>query len=771
MILLIKSRLFKKVIKVRKFEKQYLLLTDEQLKNKTNEFKQRLKNGEKIDKILPEAYAVVCESSYRILKKRPYNVQIFAAIALHECCLAEMKTGEGKTLTAIMPLYLNALCGKSVILVTANEYLAIRDSEEMGKVFEFLNLTVSCGVPKDGNIQLSNSEKREIYNADIVYTTHSSLGFDYLLNNLVPSYKEKFLRDFYYIIIDEADSVLLDSSQMPLVISGSPRVQSNILELADFFVTSLEENVDFEVEEKKVWLTEKGIKYAKQFFHIDNMFSVENFEIYRSVILSLKAHFLFIKEKDYIISEDKKIVLLDNATGRKLPGMKLRGGQQQAIEVKERVNISTEDRSIASITYQNLFKLFPKMSGISGTIADAKSELSRVYGKKVIVVPTNKPIQRTDFPDKYYKDSEVRLNEAIYDIIKRHEIGQPVLVVTSTISETEDISRRLIEKKVPHNVLNANNAFWEAEIIAEAGQKNAVTVSTGMAGRGTDILLGDGVEELGGLFVIGLGRMENKRLERQARGRAGRQGDKGGSCFYVSLEDEIVKTIYPDVVKSIVQNDKRIRINKIKRIIRNSQKIQEEKAISQRRQSTDFDSCMNRQRQIIYEVRNNLLKGSSISIDTVETIIKENIKSFLKTDSTNINRYILDNISYTLNADYLELKDTSRKKKFQYLIKIAFESLQKKKEDLGENFQNYLCSCALNAIDSSWIEQVDYLQQLQFAVGGRTMAQRNIIFEYQKEAYKSYKELEKEVKKTFIRNILLSSVDFDNENKMRILFP
>ncbi len=764
------KRIHRQIIKIRKFEKEYIKFTDEQLKNKTYEFKERLKNGEKLDSLLPEAFAVISESSYRILRKRPYNVQLFAAIVIHQCYLAEMKTGEGKTLTAIMPLYLNALTEKSVILVTANEFLANRDSEEMKKVFNFLNISVGCGVPTDKKEQLTNEEKKEIYSADIVYTTHSALGFDYLLNNLVQSFEEKFMRDFYYIIIDEADSVLLDSSHMPLVISGSPRVQSNILELADFFVSSLKEDIDFEKEEKKVWLTEDGINYAEKFFLLDNIFKAENFEIYRSIILALRAHELFERDRDYIISEDGKIVLLDNATGRKLPGMKLRGGQQQAIEIKEKLNVTSEDRSVASITYQNLFNMFPRLSGMSGTIADAKAELNKVYGKKIVIVPTNKPVKRIDYPDKYYVDSQTQINEAINEVIGRHSVGQPVLIVTSTISDTELISKVLVKFKIPHNVLNANNAYWESEIIAEAGQINAVTVSTGMAGRGTDITLGDGVEQLGGLFVIGIGRMENKRLERQARGRAGRQGDAGGSRFFVSLEDEIVYSTYMDKIKKIIESKKKISNFKLKRVINNSQKIQEEIAIFQRHQSTDFDSCIKRQREIIYEIRDKLLSGSEIQTKKIKKIFNENIDNFMK-NKTDINRYILDNLSYSLNESFLEMKNAKSDQQRVYLQNIADSAFREKAQELDNRFQEYLRLCALRAIDISWIEQVDYLQQLQYAVMGRSTAQRNIIFEYQKEAYRSYKKLEVQVKNELMKNILLSRVYFNEKNEMMILFP
>lgn len=476
--------------KVKEECKKIKNLSDYELKNKTNEFKRRLADGETTEDILPEAFAVCCEADYRVLGMFPYDVQILGGIALHLCYLCEMNTGEGKTLTATMPLYLNGLTGKSTILVTANEYLAIRDAEEMGQVYEFLGLSVKAGVTRDTNEHLNNDQKKEIYAADIVYTTHGSLGFDYLLNNLVHSKEDRFMRELYYVIIDEADSVLLDSASMPLVISGSPRVQSNLYGITDFFVTTLVEDEHYIVEDNKVWLTDKGIEYAQRYFRIDSLYSKENFDVLRHVVLALRAHYLMDKDVDYVVTDSGEIVLLDKSTGRKMNGMKLRGGSHQAIEEKERLKLSQEQRSVASITYQNLFNLFPKMSGMSGTIADGKDELLEVYHKQVVVIPPNKPMARKDLPDKYFKTSEEQFDAVIKETVKRHNTGQPVLLIASLISDTEMLSKLLVQENIEHSVLNANNAFWEAEIIKEAGQKNVVTVATSMAGRGTDIRLG-----------------------------------------------------------------------------------------------------------------------------------------------------------------------------------------------------------------------------------------------------------------------------------------
>lgn len=756
--------------KVKEECKKVKNLSDYELKNKTLEFKERLKNGETTEDILPEAFAVCCEADYRVLGMFPFDVQILGGIALHLCYLAEMNTGEGKTLTATMPLYLNGLTGKSTILVTANEYLAIRDAEEMGQVYEFLGLSVKAGVTRDTNEKLDNDTKKEIYAADIVYTTHGVLGFDYLLNNLVHSKEDRFMRDFYFIIIDEADSVLLDSASMPLVISGSPRVQSNLYTLADFFVTTLVEDVHYEIEDKKVWLTDKGIEYAQRYFRIENLYSKENFDVLRHVVLALRARFLMDKDTDYVVTDDGEIVLLDKSTGRKMKGMKLRGGSHQAIEEKEHLKISQEQRSVASVTYQNLFNLFPKMLGMSGTIADGKDELLEVYNKRVVVIPPRKPLARKDLPDKYFKTSEEQFDAVIKETVKRHNTGQPVLLIASLISDTEMLSKLLVQENIEHSVLNANNAFWEAEIIKEAGQRNVVTVATSMAGRGTDIHLGPGVKELGGLCVLGIGRMNNTRDERQARGRAGRQGEPGVSIFYTSLEDDVCEILGDEFLEKYIEKGKHISNRKIRKLINKSQKIKEESSVFQRKNAVDYDSVMQRQRTIMYKTRNDLLDGKSLDENSLLMICEENIKSYLKSNKHlndfDIHRYVLDNLSYRLQE-----MDKSTKNQKEYLIQYSKMAFMNKKKILGDRFSEYCRLCTLKALDDSWVEEVDYLQQLQAAISGRSSAQRNLLFEYQREAKISFEDMEKSIKKAMIRNILLGEVSFGKDNEMIILYP
>ena len=756
--------------KVKEECKKVKNLSDYELKNKTNEFKRRLADGETTEDLLPEAFAVCCEADYRVLGMFPFDVQILGGIALHLCYLAEMNTGEGKTLTATMPLYLNGLTGKSSILVTANEYLAIRDAEEMGKVYEFLGLSVKAGVTRDTNEHLNNDQKKEIYAADIVYTTHGSLGFDYLLNNLVHSKEDRFMRELYYVIIDEADSVLLDSASMPLVISGSPRVQSNLYGITDFFVTTLVEDEHYIVEDNKVWLTDKGIEYAQRYFRIENLYSKENFDVLRHVVLALRAHYLMDKDVDYVVTDSGEIVLLDKSTGRKMNGMKLRGGSHQAIEEKERLKLSQEQRSVASITYQNLFNLFPKMSGMSGTIADGKDELLEVYNKRVVVIPPRKPLARKDLPDKYFKTSEEQFDAVIKETVKRHNTGQPVLLIASLISDTEMLSKLLVQENIEHSVLNANNAFWEAEIIKEAGQKNVVTVATSMAGRGTDIRLGSGVKELGGLCVLGIGRMNNTRDERQARGRAGRQGEPGVSIFYTSLEDDVCEILGDEFLEKYIEKDKHISKRRIKKLINKSQKIKSESSVFQRKNAVDYDSVMQRQRTIMYKTRNDLLDGKSLDENYLLSICEDNIKNFVKSnkklDSYAVHRYVLDNLSYRLQE-----MDESTKNQKDYLIQYSKMAFNNKKKSLGDRFSEYCRLCTLRALDDGWVEEVDYLQQLQAAISGRSSAQRNLLFEYQREARISIEDMEKSIKKAMIRNILLGEVSFGKDNEMIILYP
>ncbi len=770
-------QLNKILVQVRGYRKQMAKLSDRKLAGLTREFKKRLNGGESLDDILPEAFAAICEADRRVLGMFPFDVQVLGAIALHQGYMAEMNTGEGKTLAATMPLYLNALSGKSAILVTTNEYLALRDAREMGRVYEFMGLSVAAGVPEKSGDNFKNDEKKKIYESDIVYTTHGVLGFDYLLNNLVSTASDRFLREFCYVIIDEADSVLLDGAQTPLVIAGSPRVQSNLYEMADFFVTTLTEGRDYEKEDNAVWLTEEGIAYAERFFQIDNFYGDAYFEINRHVILALRAHKLFERQKEYIVSDSNELCLLDSGSGRLMSGVKLRGGQHQALEAKEKLEISQENRSVASITFQNFFLLFPKLAGMSGTISDAEEELLAIYHTRVVVIPPNRPLRRVDLDDFYFRDAKKQFAAAIGMVRLLHAKGQPVLVVASSIEETELVSERLLRARVSHNVLNANNAAWEAEIIKEAGQKKAVTVATSMAGRGTDIKLGKGVQELGGLAVIGIGRMANVRLERQARGRAGRQGDPGISRFFVSLEDQVVRNIGSAKLEKYIDGSRRIGKRRLRRVINGAQRTGEESAVMSRRQAMNYDQVLRFQRKLIYAVRDRLLDGQGMDEEKLMEIARQNIAELLAsgeiTDTGALRRYVLDHISYRLDRKMPELSLEDMEAVEKYLLYRVQQSLRQQRNRLGsrKRLNDFMRVAALQAIDDGWVEQVDYLQQMQAAVSGRTAAQRNPIYEFQKDALESFRKMERSILNHVMRNILLSSVEIDEKDNLHILLP
>lgn len=754
-------------------------LSDEELAAETIRLKAQLRAGRTLDDILPEAYAAMAEADRRVLGTYPYDVQIYGAVALQAGCLAEMNTGEGKTLTATMPLYLHALSGKSTILVTANEYLAWRDAAEMRPAFAFMGIDERAGVAKTPGVTFTNDEKRSMYAADVLYTTHGVLAFDYLLNNLVSSPKERFLRDFGFILIDEADSVLLDAAQMPLVISGSPRVQSDLYAMADFFVSTLAEGRDFEIEDKAVWLTDGGVRRAERFFGVENLFAHENFELMRHIQLALQAHALFEPGKEYMVSDEGEIVLLDNSTGRSLPGMKLRGGVHQALEQKEHLEITQEQRSVASVTYQNLFLMFPEMCGMSGTFSDARRELWQVYRKRVVIVPPNRPLQRKDLPDRYFLTAEDQFKAALAEALRRHAAGQPVLIVTATIQDTEIISRMLVDEHVPHSVLNANNAYWEAEIIKEAGQKGAVTVSTGMAGRGTDIKLGPGVAELGGLAVLGVGRMENTRLERQARGRAGRQGDPGSSQFFVSAEDEIVSQMFPEKAKVLLESERGVSKRRIRRLIARAQKTIEEQSVSSREQAVRYDEILRRQREILYGARNRLLDGEAVPEDEVRSIVHGNLKRFVaghrSLGADDLKRYILDNLSYELDGEALALIEGrfGHEELLRRLTAYADGLYERKAASFAsaEERASFTRACMLKALDEGWVEEVDYLQQLQYAITSRGTAQRNPIFEYSREAYRSFEDMEHSMEDAIGRYFFLAEEQEGRDGTQQILYP
>lgn len=766
-------------------------LTDDELAGKTQEFKERLTAGESLDDILVEAFAVVREADKRILGMFPYDVQVMGGIVIHQGNVAEMNTGEGKTLTATMPVYLNALSGQGVMLVTTNDYLAKRDAEEMGQVYEFLGLTIRIPFPEeDDDEELTPEDKREVYSADVVYTTNSGLGFDYLLDNLASSEDKKYMPEFNFVIIDEVDAVLLDSAQIPLVISGSPRVQSNFYEIIDTLMTTLVEGQDyiFKEEKKEVWLTTKGAKTTESFLGIDNLYSEEHSVLARHLIFALRAHTLFKRDKDYIIrkgEKDEELVLLDQGTGRLLEMTKLQGGLHQAIEAKEHVSLSEETRAMASITYQSLFKKFKKISGMTGTGKVAEKEFLETYGMSVIRIPTNRPNQRIDYPDNLYVTLPEKVYASLAEIKYYHEKGNPLLIFVGSVEMSELYSSLLLREGIAHNVLNAHNAAREAQMIAESGRMGAVTVATSMAGRGTDIKLGPGVAELGGLVVIGTERMNSKRIDLQIRGRSGRQGDPGLSKFFVSLEDDVIKKFGPPWVHKMYKDytvnqqisPEPLEGRRYRKLVEKAQKASDSAARSSRSQTLEYAESMNIQREMVYSQRNRLIDGTEdldgFVVDVLDEFVRKSLSEEPFESREELYHFIVKNISFLYHAVPREL-DMADKDAIKLVLETTVQkSLQEKRTlletlDLFSHFQRL---ALLKAIDDNWVEQVDYLQQLSLAIGGQSAAQKNPIVEYYQEAYNGFEEMKKQVKKDMVRNLLLSRVDISPDGEIITYFP
>ncbi len=752
-------------------------LSDAALQAKTGEFRARLQKGETPRALLPEAYAVIREASRRILGMYPYDVQVMGAIALFAGNIAEMKTGEGKTLVASMPLYLSALTGNSTILVTMNNYLAIRDGELFQKLFAFLGMRLAIGVTDNPKEQLTAAKKRNIYAADVVYTTHAALGFDYLMENLAASREEKFLRPFYYCIIDEADAVLLDSATTPLVISGAPKVQSNLYEIADYFVSALEKDVDFEAEDKNVWLTPAGVRKAEQFFYLDHLYDGTHSDVVRHICLALRAHASFTRDKDYIV-QDGSISLIDALSGRILANTKLRAGQHQALEAKEHLKITMENRSMATVTYQSLFRMFPHLAGMTGSGIEDAAELESTYGLKVVRIPTRKKIRRVDLPDRYFPNIRAQILAAFQDTVQLHEKGQPVLIVTSSIAMSQVFSDMLLERGIPHSVLNAYNTAREAQIIREAGHRGAVTVATSIAGRGTDIRLGEGVAALGGLAVLGIGRMDSKRMEVQARGRSGRQGDPGMSQFYISLDDDIVLQYGKETLKALRGGSAELHSRKIKRQIQEAQAYREDQSRAARAATFQYGENILAQRRVVYETRDAIIRTEEFSEEDILALQKKVIDRFLDSfqdlpDQSQLTRFILDHITYDLG----EFPDTylliTRQKMRDYLLTLSRSCLHKKLDLIpGKKGQTaYLRTMIIRSIDRCWIEEVDYMQQLLLAINGRQYAQRNTRYEYRREAYASFQTMRRHIEEAICRNVLLGDLQPLPGGKMKIVFP
>lgn len=759
-------------------------LTDEELKNQTQYFRKQLKAGKTVDDILPEAYATMREADYRILGEFPYDVQVLGAIVLNEGAIAEMKTGEGKTLTATMPLYLNAIAGKGAMLVTTSAYLAGRDEEDLAPVYQWMGLTVSTGFLK-GEEKDTAAKKRERYNSDIVYTTASSLAFDYLFNNLATNEAEQYLRPFNYVVIDEVDDVLLDEAETPFVVSSSPSLQSNLYGLADRFVKLLVPKRDyrFKQDEKIFWLTYNGVKKAEKYFRVDNLFALKNRELYRHIILALSAYLTMKKGHDYLVVKDK-VVLLDETDGRLKNGVQVGTGLHQAVETKENVKLTNMQKTAASITFPALFSLFKKVSGMSGTAKVDENEFIETYGLKVIQIPTRKPVIRKDYPDIVYLTIADKLMAAIGETIRLHEQGRPVLLVAGSVENSEIISELLLNDGIAHNVLNAFNAAKEAAIIKEAGQEGAVTVATNMAGRGTDIKLGKGIKEKGGLAVIGT-EMLSPRVKLQLAGRAGRQGDPGTSRFYVSLEDSYIakastnrqKRHFRHLIKKKEGGKNIVKLhNPITKLgLYQLQTRVASNGTEARMRTNKYQIALNIQTRHFYKKRKELISIKDLQ-SVVDRIINDVLDIYLNSKKEwsylDLREFLNTHVTYKELEipKNLNLNNQSEIKK--YLIKETKKVLKQHKKALinKKQLNDFYHQVILASLDRSWIDQVDYLNNLQIYASAWSFSGRDADYIQQSFAYDSFSLFWDKVKCDCFDKLMLSQIKINDKGQLIVVF-
>lgn len=768
------KRIYPIVDKIEALDEEYQKLTDEQLKAKTEEFKTRLSKGETLDDILVEAYATIREAASRVLHMKHYRVQLIGGVILHQGRITEMRTGEGKTLVSTLPAYLNALEGKGVHIVTVNDYLAKRDAEWMGKVHEWLGLTV--GVILNG---MDNDERRAAYNCDITYATNNELGFDYLRDNMV-IYKEQLVqRELHYAVIDEVDSVLIDEARTPLIISGQSGKSTKLYEACDILARQLEkgtekelskmdvlmkedneETGDFIVNEKDkvVSLTEQGIGKVEKFFHLENFADPENLEIQHNIILALRANYLMFRDKDYVVKDDE-VLIVDEFTGRIMPGRRYSDGLHQAIEAKEHVKVKRESKTLATITFQNFFNKYHKKSGMTGTAITEEQEFRNIYGMDVIEVPTNLPVQRIDLQDAVYKTKKEKLNAIVEEIQAAYKTGQPVLVGTITIDASEEISAMLKKRGIPHKVLNAKFHELEAEIVADAGQKGAVTIATNMAGRGTDIKLGEGVQELGGLKIIGTERHESRRIDNQLRGRAGRQGDKGESRFYLSLEDDLLRLFGSDRLMGVFNSlgfpeGEPIEHKMLSSTIEKAQMKIENNNYGIRKNLLEYDQVNNEQREIIYEERRKVLDGESMR-DTVYKMISDVVErnvDLVINDDQDAEEWDLQELNELLLPIFPmekivlteeEQKHMKKKELVQKLKEKAVKLYEEKEAEFpdAEQIREIERVLLLKVIDHKWMDHIDDMDQLRQGVGLQAYGQKDPAQEYKFMGYEMFQEM------------------------------
>ncbi|HFI0695357.1 TPA: preprotein translocase subunit SecA [Streptococcus suis] len=747
-------KLEKMADKVFSYADEMAALTDEQLQAKTVEFKNRYANGESLDDLLYEAYAVVREAAKRVLGLYPYKVQVMGGIVLHNGDVPEMRTGEGKTLTATMPVYLNALSGEGVHVVTVNEYLSTRDATEMGELYSWLGLSVGINLAAK-----SPSEKREAYNCDITYSTNSEIGFDYLRDNMVVRAEDMVQRPLNYALVDEVDSILIDEARTPLIVSGPQGSETNQLYfLADQLVKSLnKDDYIIDVPSKTIGLSDSGIDKAEKFFKLDNLYDIENVAITHFLDNALRANYIMIYDVDYLVNEEQEVMIIDPFTGRTMEGRRYSDGLHQAIEAKEGVPVQNESKTSASITYQNLFRMYKKLSGMTGTGKTEEEEFREIYNIRIIPIPTNRPIQRIDHEDLLYPSLEYKFNAVVADVKRRYEKGQPVLVGTVAVETSDLISQKLVAAGVPHEVLNAKNHYREAQIIMNAGQRGAVTIATNMAGRGTDIKLGPGVLELGGLCVIGTERHESRRIDNQLRGRAGRQGDKGESQFYLSLEDDLMKRFGSERIKAfmermnLTEEESVIKSKMLTRQVEAAQKRVEGNNYDSRKQVLQYDDVMREQREIIYRQRHDVITSHRDLSPEIKAMIKRTIERQVEGHFLGSNEEAIEGILKFAHANLIDegtlsvyyFEGLSKKEIIDELydraLKVYDSQVEKlRDEERVREFQKVLI---LRVVDSKWTDHIDALDQLRNAVSLRGYAQNNPIVEYQSEAFTMFNDM------------------------------
>ena len=816
------KRLSKMVDAIEALDEKMQALSDDELRVKTQEFKDRLTAGETLDDLLVEAFAVVREAADRVLHMKPYRVQLMGGIVLHQGRIAEMKTGEGKTLVSTLPAYLNALEGKGVHIVTVNDYLAERDANWMGQVHRFLGLSV--GVILN---EYNNADRKAAYDCDITYITNNELGFDYLRDNMVMYKKDLVQRDLHYAIVDEVDSVLIDEARTPLIISGQGTKSTDLYKACDALAqdmergtsdgelskidaimgVDIEEDGDFLVNEKdkQIMLTTEGVKKVEEFFHIKNLANPKNLEIQHNVILALRAHNLMFKDKDYVV-KDGEVLIVDEFTGRIMPGRRYSDGLHQAIEAKEHVEIKDESRTLATITFQNFFNKYDKKAGMTGTAKTEEKEFIDIYGMDVVEIPTNKPVARIDHEDSVYLTKKEKLNAVVEEIEKTHKTGQPVLVGTVNIAVSEELSGLLAQKEIKHSVLNAKFHKFEAEIISHAGEKGAVTIATNMAGRGTDIKLGEGVTELGGLKIIGTERHESRRIDNQLRGRAGRQGDPGESKFYLSLEDDLMRLFGSEkmlkVYKALkVPEGHEIQDKSVSKQIEKAQKRIESNNFGIRRSLLDYDKVNNEQREEIYKERRRVLNGESmrdVIYKMINDVVKDNvemvagIKPLAQLDLNQLNITLRSEIplaKITLSDE--EKKKNDKRKFIERLQKEALEVYHKKEKEFNEftkvnrpddvelgeedaalyndGIREIERVILLKVIDSKWMNHIDNMEQLRESIGLQAYAQKDPVVQYKFIGYDMFKEMAKSVRHETINALMHVQIEIKEETKPQMV--